>query len=186
MAEGIFDCVLGDMTDSRGGFFSSRDADSEGKEGWYYLWQPGEIESVLGQPEGEFVCRYYGVSDEGNFEDQNILHVPRAPGEFARRHGISEEELEERLAAARRQLLAARGRRVPPSADDKILAASNGMMIAALARGHQVLGEKRYLEAAEHAADFILGEMVREGVLLHTDRNRGEGRPAQRVARLSR
>ena len=170
VAAGIFDYVLRDMTDPRGGFHSAEDADSEGEEGKFYVWRPEEITAVLGEEEGAFFCRCYGVSEEGNFEGRNILHVPRDRAAFLQREGISEAELEDRLALLRRKLLAERDKRVRPAKDDKVLAAWNGMMISALARGYQVLGNERYRAAAEKAADFVLAEMVREGVLLRTYR----------------
>ncbi|MFH1268275.1 MAG: thioredoxin domain-containing protein, partial [Planctomycetota bacterium] len=170
VAAGIFDYVLRDMTDSRGGFHSAEDADSEGEEGKFYVWRPEEITAVLGEEEGGFFCRCYGVSEEGNFEGSNILHVPRDREAFLRAEGISEAELEGRLAPLRRKLLAVRDKRVRPAKDDKVLAAWNGMMISAFARGYQVLGDQRYRSAAEGAADFVLAQMVREGVLLRTYR----------------
>lgn len=175
VAAGILDYVLREMSDPRGGFHSSQDADSEGREGKYYLWRPDEIQTVLGERDGAFFCQYYGVSEPGNFEGSNILHVPHEPAAFARRQGIAEQQLHDRLTPLRRRLLAERNRRVPPGKDDKVLAAWNGMMISALARGYQVLGEKRYLEAAQRAADFVLSEMVRDGALLRTYRNYGDG-----------
>ena len=170
VAAGIFDYVLRDMTDARGGFHSAEDADSEGEEGKFYVWRPDQIRAALGEEDAALFAECYGVSESGNFEGRNILHVPKNPAAFARRKGLSEEELEERLAPLRRKLLAERARRVRPGKDDKVLSAWNGMMISALARGHQVLGEKRYLAAAEKAADFVLTEMLREGTLLRTYR----------------
>jgi uncharacterized protein len=176
VAADTLDYVLREMSDARGGFHASQDADSEQSEGKFYLWRPGEIEAVLGPEDGGLACQYYGVSEHGNFESGNILHVPQEPAVFARRHEISEEQLHARLAPLRRRLLAERSRRVPPGKDDKVLAAWNGMMISALSRGYQVLGETRYLEAAERAANFVLSEMVRDGVLLRARRTCGDGR----------
>ena len=171
VATDILDYVLRDMSDSRGGFHSSQDADSEGKEGKYYLWRPDEVESVLGTEKGRFFCEYYGISKQGNFEGDSILHMPCDPVVFAHRHDLSEQQLYDRLTPLQHQLLAERNRRIPPGKDDKVLAAWNGLMISALAHGYQVLGEKRYLAAAEQAADFILNEMVDHGTLLRAYRN---------------
>jgi hypothetical protein len=170
VAEGIFRYVLRDMTDPRGGFHSAEDADSEGVEGKFYVWRPEEIQAALGEEDGAFLAEYYGATERGNFEGSNVLHVPHDPAAFARQKGLSEEELEDRLEPLRRKLLAVRSRRVRPGKDDKVLTACNGMMISALARGYQVLEDRRYLEAAERAADFVLDEMVREGTLLRTYR----------------
>jgi uncharacterized protein len=181
VAADICDYVLRDMRDPQGGFHSSQDADSEGIEGKYYLWRPDEIESLLGKEDGRLVCEYYGVSDEGNHEGGGILHVPSDPAGFARRHNLSEQHLLERLTLLRRRLLVERGRRVPPGKDDKVLAAWNGMMISALARGYQVFGKKPYLQAAERAADFILNEMICDGMLLRIYRNRSNGGVANKL-----
>jgi hypothetical protein len=170
VATGILQYVLREMTDRRGGFHSAEDADSQGEEGKFYVWRPQQIRAVLGEPDGAFFSEFYGVTDGGNFEGSNILHVPHDPASFAEAKGISQEELEERLAPLRGKLLAARSRRVRPGKDDKVLAAWNGMMISAFARAYQVLGDERYLRAAERAAHFVLGEMVRDGVLLRTYR----------------
>jgi hypothetical protein len=179
VAEETLDYVLRDMTDGRGGFHSAEDADSEGEEGKFYVWTRGEIFALLGDEEAEVFCDYYGASDAGNFEGKNVLHVAEDPAGFARRRDLSDEELEARLAPLRQKLLAARAERARPGKDDKILAAWNGMMVSALAKGYQVLGEPRYREAAERAADFILAEMVRDGVLLRSyragDDEAGEG-----------
>ena len=170
VAAGIFDYVLRDMTDPRGGFHSAEDADSEGEEGNFYVWRSDEIRAALGDDDAALFAECYGVSERGNFEGRNILHLARDPADFAREKGLAEQELEERLAPLRRKLLAERARRVRPGKDDKVLAAWNGMMIVALARGYQVLGEKRYLDAAKRAADFVLDEMVRDGTLRRTYR----------------
>ena len=175
VAADVFDYVLREMTDPRGGFHTSQDADSEQNEGKFYVWRPDEIRTILGPREGDFFCEYFSVSAQGNFEGSNILHAPRDWEDFAHRCGLSPQQLHERLAPLCGRLLAERNRRVPPGKDDKVLAAWNGMMISALARGYQVFGEKRYLEAATRAADFVLGAMVRDGVLLRTYRDTGDG-----------
>jgi hypothetical protein len=170
VATGIFAYVLRDMTDPGGGFYSSEDADSEGEEGKFYVWRLDEIASILGDSDGRLFSDYYGVTAAGNFEGQNILHIPRDPAEIARDEGITADQLAWRMGPLRQKLLSARSRRVRPGLDDKVLAAWNGMMISALARGSQVLGDERYLDAARKAADFVLSEMVRDGVLLRTYR----------------
>jgi uncharacterized protein YyaL (SSP411 family) len=165
VATDTLDYVIREMSDRGGGFHSSQDADSEGEEGKYYLWRPEEIDAVLGVEDGRLFGSFYGVSDRGHFEGSNILHVPHEAATFAARWGLSEQQLHERLTPMRARLLAARSRRVAPGKDDKVLAAWNGMMISALAKGYQVLGDDRYLDAAERAADFILQAMFREDVL---------------------
>jgi len=175
VATEILDYVLQDMTDRRGGFHSSEDADSEGEEGKFFVWRPDEIKRFLGEQDGALFCEYYGVTGEGNFEGFSILHVSQEPSEFARERGISLKQLENQLTPLRDKLREAREARVRPGKDDKVIAAWNGMMISALARGYQILGEERFLKAAERAANFVSTEMVRDGALLRTYRGKGGG-----------
>jgi uncharacterized protein YyaL (SSP411 family) len=150
------DYLLRDMAAPGGGFFSATDADSEGVEGKYFVWTEKEIRERLG-PEADRFASFHGVTAEGNFEGENILHVPRA-----------DEKEWEALAGARAALLEARSRRVPPLRDEKVLAAWNGLAISALAVGGRVLAEPRWVEAARRAAGFVLAEMRRDGRLLRS------------------
>jgi len=174
----IFDYVLRDMTDPRGGFYSAEDADSEGVEGKFYVWSEDEIREVLDDQQFAAFSRVYGVSREGNFEGSNILHRAMSPPEAAAELGVDPELLESRLAESRRLLFERREHRVRPGRDDKVLAAWNGLMIHALARGAVVLDEPRYLEAARRAADFVLDEMRQDGQLLRRWRGGKAGIPA--------
>ena len=156
-AREIFAYVLRDMTSPEGAFYSSEDADSEGREGKFYTWTLDEIMEILG--DGDLLARYYGVTESGNFEGENIPHVPVRPEEFARDNNIEPERLEEKLERSRRKLFEHREKRTHPFKDDKILTDWNGLMIAALARGAQAFNEKQYAVAARRAADFILKKM---------------------------
>ena len=177
VAREILDYVLREMTDDDGGFHSSEDADSEGREGKYYLWDRSEAMAILGADDGELFSGHYGITERGNFEGRNILNVPQAPAEFAQERGMEEEDLAARLAPFREKLRAVRHERVHPARDDKVLAAWNGMMISALAQGRQVLGEKRFGDAAERTGRFIRTKMVVDGDLVRSYR-RGEARHA--------
>jgi len=157
------------MTDPAGGFWSTLDADSEGEEGRFYVWTPAQIREVLGEELGAFACRWFDVNDAGNFEHgASTLTLSKTPDQFAKVVGLPLEEVNAKIAEARKRLFEARAKRVRPGTDTKILAAWNGLMIAALARGAQVLDEPRYAIAAGKAADFVLGTMVRDGRLLRT------------------
>ncbi len=171
VAKETLDYVLRDMTDESGGFHSTEDADSEGEEGKFYVWDDGEIRSLLGGEDAKLFMDFYGVTARGNFEGHNILNVPVPPEEFSAKHGLGAADLEKRLKPMRERLLAARAKRVRPSKDDKVLADWNGLMISAFARGSQVLGDAAYRRAAERAADFVLTTMRGEaGQLLHAHR----------------
>jgi uncharacterized protein YyaL (SSP411 family) len=156
-AREIFAYLLRDMTDPDGGFYSAEDADSEGREGWFYLWTPDEVRAVLGPELADLFCRFYDISPAGNFEHgKSIAHISTPMQSFADQRGLQLDELQRLLEDARSRLHAAREQRIHPLKDDKILTSWNGLMIAALARGYQVLGDANYAAAAEKAADFLL------------------------------
>ncbi|MBX3433699.1 MAG: thioredoxin domain-containing protein [Pirellulales bacterium] len=162
------DYVLRDMTDPVGGFHSTEDADSEGHEGLFSTWTPAELAAVLGDDAAETFGRVYDVSDAGNFEGRNILHLPRSIEQAAKLMNRDADSLAAELAASRAKLFAARERRVRPGKDDKVLVSWNALAIDALARAGATLGEPRFAAAAQHAADFLLRELRRpDGRLLH-------------------
>ncbi|HTT95644.1 MAG TPA: thioredoxin domain-containing protein [Solirubrobacterales bacterium] len=174
ICEETLDWMLREMRGPEGGFYSAYDADSEGEEGKFYVWTPAQIRAVLdgpsgvdptgatgmkGRPRTEEMLAYYGVTEAGNFEGRNILHL--ADGAAA--------PAPEGLDAGRAALLAARATRVPPGLDDKRLTSWNALAIAALAEAGAVLGRDDYLEAATACAEFVLGTMRDEsGRLLRT------------------
>jgi hypothetical protein len=171
VATEVLDYVLREMTSPQGGFYSATDADSEGEEGKFFVWAAAEVEAVLGEEEARRFCAYYDVSERGNWEGKNILNTSRTGMRVAKALGLTEEELERSVAASRTALYDARRRRVPPALDDKVLTAWNGLMIAALAEGYRVLGDRRYLEAANRAASFLLATLTTaDGRLLRTYR----------------
>jgi uncharacterized protein len=162
-AKEIFTYVLRDMVAPEGGFYSAEDADSEGKEGLFYIWTPGEIKRHLGKDPGELVCRFYDITEKGNFEDGlSIAHMPRAQKEFAEAEGIRLSKLETTLESGRERLFDVRKQRIHPLKDDKILTSWNGLMIAAFSKACQVFGDKAYADAARGAADFILKKLKTE------------------------
>ena len=162
------DYVLREMTDPAGGFYSTQDADSEGEEGKFYVWTPGEIEAVLGSEAAATFCYVYDVSDEGNFEGRNILNLPKTIEQCAAIRKRDLNELVQELNGSRTKLLAARNQRIAPGLDDKVLVGWNGLMIDALAAAAAALDELRYLTAATRAADFLLTHLRDEqGRLSH-------------------
>jgi len=176
----IFDYVMADLQSPEGGFYSSRDADSDGLEGAFYIWTIGQVQEVLGNEDAELFCKYYNVTESGNWFEQrghapkgpkNVLRIQQPIAAFAKTHGLSADEFSGKIKTWRKAMLAARAKRTPPALDDKILTAWNGLMIASLAKGSRVLDEPKYAESAARAADFILTKMQRDGRLLRTYRN---------------
>ena len=171
VVEETLDYVLREMTDPTGGFYSTQDADSEGHEGKFFVWTAADIDAALGAEAGLFK-EAYGVTPRGNFEGHSILFVAAAPDELATRHSFPEAEVRRRLDTARHSLFALRARRVAPGRDDKVLAAWNGLMLAAMAEAAQVFGRDDYRQAARANGDFILSRLRgADGALLRSWRN---------------
>jgi hypothetical protein len=182
MARDIFAYVAERLTGTDGEFFSAEDADSlvdatgrdaqaTAKEGAFYGWDQTEIVAVLGR-DAEFFGGHFGVKAEGNvpaeidpqgeLKGKNILRQVRPLAESARLAGLTTEQASNRLQAALEKLKAVRAARPRPLLDDKVITAWNGLMISALAKGAQVLGEERYLAAALRAAEFVARELYDE------------------------
>lgn len=163
------DYLLSRMTDPlEGGFYATEDADSEGEEGKYYVWDRTEVNSLLGTERAERFCRIYDVSPHGNWEGQNILNLLKPLEQVASADGVELEWLRNELAADKSRLLAARQLRVPPGKDTKILSSWNGLALAAFAHAAWALNEPDYLAAATRCAAFIKRRMVAsDGRLLH-------------------
>ncbi len=179
-ARNILTYVLRDMTDSKGGFYSAEDADSEGVEGKFYVWSEEEIRSILPLEEADFVIRVFNIEKNGNFLDEsarintgvNILHLQKSLPEIASDLKISEQEIQNRWAVARRKLFSVREKRIHPSKDDKILTDWNGLMIAAFAKASVAFGDQQYAEAAAKAVDFVLEHLRKpDGRLMHRYRD---------------
>jgi uncharacterized protein len=178
--EETLDWLLREMRGPEGGFYSAYDADSEGEEGKFYVWTPEEIRAVLDGvaavgargPDAEpapldpdAILAYYGVTEAGNFEGKNILHL--ADGAAAERPAGLDD--------ARAALLAARAERVWPELDDKRLTSWNALAISALAEAGAVLGRSDYLEAATKCAEFLTTTM-RDPATGHLLRTYKDGR----------
>jgi uncharacterized protein len=180
-AKETLDYVLRDLKSPEGGFYSAEDADSEGEEGKFYLWTQKEFENVLSAKDADLVIKIFGVKSEGNYFEapsgrngKNILHFTASIEQLASDLNLTIDELISKIGKIRNALFEIREKRVHPAKDDKILSDWNGLMIAALARASQVLGERRYLQAAVDAADFILKEMKGTDYLLYHRYAKGE------------
>ncbi len=146
-----------ELTSPAGGFYSAIDADSDGKEGAYYIWSYNEIIELLGEEEGSLFANAYDITEEGNFEGSNIPNliftdVDALLEEFQ----LSLDELEEGLEASRKILLLERREaKSYPHLDDKILTSWNALMIVALTKAAGTFNESSLLEKAERAISFL-------------------------------
>jgi len=175
VAEETLDYVKREMTAPEGGFYSSQDADSEGVEGKFFVWSQTEIISALGDQAGAVFADYYDVTEGGNFEGHNILHVNTSLEDLAGKHNLSMDEVREIIGSSRRKLFAIREERVKPGRDEKILTAWNGMMLIAFAEAAAILNREDYAEVARANARFLLTTHRKDGLLLRTSRS-GESR----------
>jgi uncharacterized protein len=155
------DYVAREMQGPEGGYYSATDADSEGVEGKFFVWEPHELEELLGDADAERFCAYYDVTPQGNWEGVNVLRVQRSHEAVAEELGISVQTLRDSLSRALPILYEARSQRVPPLLDDKVLVAWNGLMIDAFASAARVFPEQGYAESAERAATFLLERLAR-------------------------
>ncbi len=167
VAEETLGYVRREMTDASGAFYSTQDADSEGVEGKFFVWDKEEVETLLGPEDARLFCAYFDVTEGGNFEERNILHVERPAAEVARGLGVTVERLREAVERGSGILFTERERRVKPGRDEKVITAWNGLMLEAFAEAAAVLEREEYREAAEHNADFIIDTLLRDGLLLH-------------------
>src|SRR5215471_3071390 len=171
IVEETLDYVVREMTDKRGGFYSSQDADSEGEEGKFFVWSKPEVLKLLGEREAAIFFDYYDVTDRGNFEAKNILHVNAALDEVARKNAATTDEARQAIETGRRKLFAAREHRIKPGRDEKILTAWNGLMLTSFAEASAVLSRDDYLQVARANARFLLRELQRDGLVLRTWKN---------------
>lgn len=154
VAEQIGEYVIRKMTSPMGGFYSAEDADSEGEEGKFYIWDKKEIFDILGKEDGELFCKIYQITEKGNFAGSNTPNL--IDNEY-----FESVYKENDIAALRNKLYEYREKRVHPFKDDKILTSWNGLMIAAMAFSGRVYGDMRFIDAATNAADFIIKNLRR-------------------------
>ena len=172
-AEEILQYVLRDMVSEDGLFLSAEDADSEGREGKFYLWKDSELRSILDSEDYHSAVQVFSTTESGNtsveeLQGENILHLKEMPQQVAQRFGVDEHQLRKSLERIRKILFEQRELRVRPFRDDKALTDWNGLMIAAFAGAAQAFGNEEYTRAAVKAAAFILENMVGgDGRLFH-------------------
>jgi len=156
ISENIVEFISREMTSKKGGFYSAIDADSEGVEGKYYVWDYDEIYEILGEDVGNLYTAVYDITPEGNFEGKNIPNkIEGFFDETAQNHHITTDELHLKLDEARKSLLEAREKRNYPHVDDKILTSWNAMMITALAKAGKTFQNGVFVERAIQASQFI-------------------------------
>ncbi len=173
-----------EMTSPDGVFYSALDADSNGKEGEFYVWTTEELDKVLGDKSDVALLRaVYGVTGSPNFEEKfHILRLSRPLEEIGKERKLSAEEFDKKLALLKQKLFDYRARRERPFLDTKVLTAWNGQMIAGYAKAGAALKEPEYVQAAEKAADFILKNLrTKDGRLLRAWSVKSDGKPEAKL-----
>lgn len=149
-----------EMTSPEGLFYAALDADSEGVEGKFYIWDYEEFAAVIGD-DATLLAAYFNVTTTGNWEEEqsNILQRKFTDEEFAEMHNLEIKVLQEKVKNAKANLLVKRTKRIRPGLDDKCLVAWNAMTIKSLAEASSVFGNSEYYESAKRAALFILSNL---------------------------
>jgi len=162
-----------ELSDETGGFYSSLDADSEGEEGKFYVWQATEIDSLLGE-DAEVYKQYFSVTKGGNWEHTNILHITKEASKIADKFDIELSELNKIISSGNEILFAERSKRIRPGLDDKILCSWNALMVDGLLRSYEAFGDKAYYNSAKRCLDFILNSLKKEDGSLYRNYKNGK------------
>jgi len=163
--------VISEMQSPEGGYYSTLDADSEGVEGKYYVWDPAELLSVLTGPEYEVVAARFGLEGAPNFEGNWHLNLSGTMDSVAGQCSLDKDEAGRLLESAMRKLLHHRSERIRPQCDDKILTSWNGLMVGALARAGRILEIEEFVLSAETALEYVRSVLWQDDRLVATARN---------------
>ncbi len=164
--EEIFEYVDREMASPEGAFFTSQDADTEGREGIYFTWELKEVLDILGPRHAKVFAKMYGITPAGQFERRNVLRVIQSMEKTAEEEGMPIFEVGHIIKNGKQALLEARNKRSQPHRDEKVLTGWNGLMISALAKGFVVLRKESYLQRAATCADFIWNHLWQDDFLL--------------------
>jgi uncharacterized protein YyaL (SSP411 family) len=175
IANATADWMLTDMRSPQGGFYATRDADSEGEEGLYYLWTPEQVRELLDEADYTMFAGRFGLDASANFEGRWHLTVQRSIEDVAADAGVAESDALDAIERGKQVLLAARAGRIPPERDEKQLTAWNALAIRGLAIAGQSLERGDLVDAAADAVDFIRGTLIVDGRLLASYKD-GEAR----------
>ena len=161
IAISILDYVLREMHSEEGAFYAAQDADAQGEEGKFYTFTTAEITSIL-HDEAEAFVRFFGMTDKGNFEEKNVLHLQSINDQEWRDWVLQSHHQDKHMTALVNKVYAYREQRVPPFKDDKVLLGWNGLMISAFAKAERLFGDGQYGNAAIAAHDFLMEHLRSE------------------------
>jgi hypothetical protein len=166
--------AIRELGQKEGGFYSSLDADSEGEEGKYYIWSAQELQTVLSTDEYEIAKKYYGISEEGNWEEDKNILTRQLSQDIKGDYAISKSEFDSVINQMEDKLFTERAKRVRPGTDDKVLASWNALMCNGLTDAYRVFGNTDYLERAKENAEFVLSKMSKDDGGLYRNYKKGK------------
>ena len=152
--------VKREMTSPEGGFYSALDADSEGVEGKFYVWSKAEIDTILGK-DAEIFNAYYGVTESGNWEEEQTNHLYATQFDFTKGFGLADEDVKKIILSCKQKMLVERAKRVRPGLDDKILTSWNGLMLKGYIDAYKTFAEPEFLSTALTNANFIKTNLLK-------------------------
>ena len=165
------DFIERELMHESGYFYSSLDADSEGEEGKFYVWEAEELKTLLAD-NYEIYKAYYSVKEKGNWEHTNILHRTQTLGQIANKFNKEKKEIASIIEAANALLMAERSKRIRPGLDDKTITSWNALMVSGYAEAHKTFGEMNHKTRATTAMDFIFDkQMNADGQLFRNYKN---------------
>ncbi len=159
VAEETLEYVRRELLHESGGFYTAQDADSEGVEGKFFVWEPLEFAEVLGAEIGTVAAAYWSVSETGNFEGKNILWAPNDDDDVATDQGMSVPEMKAQVQQAKKLLFERRETRIKPGLDDKIITSWNALMQKAFAAAGAILNRAEYVDIARRNAEFLRSQL---------------------------
>jgi uncharacterized protein YyaL (SSP411 family) len=170
--EETFEWLQTEMMHPEGGFYSALDADSEGEEGKFYVWQKKKIQDIL-KEDADLFCDYYSVKDEGNWEHgNNILFRALPDDKFLTKHSLTAEDWKLKLRKFKDKLLEVRDIRIKPGLDDKVITSWNAMMVCGLVDAFKATGDDRFRKVAVKNTQFLESELMEESTLYRSYKNK--------------
>jgi uncharacterized protein YyaL (SSP411 family) len=167
VVEQTIDWAIRELRSPDGGFYSSFDADSEGHEGKFYVWSADEFDALLGD-DAPVARTHWGVTDEGNFEGDNILFVAMSTGGVAKQLSMPESDVVDAVSRARATLYSERAKRVWPGRDEKILTSWNALMVRGIAEAARAFENDAYRDVAIESALFLFRTVCHDGRVLRS------------------
>ncbi len=168
VTEETADWIIKEMQSDEGGYYSALDADSEGEEGKYYVWQRDDIQNILDKNTFELFAHTYGLNHEPNFEGKWHLYLKNNLEETATHFKKDVLECKELISNCKTRLYEKREQRIRPGLDDKILGSWNGLMVKGMAQAGRLLNNESYINSASKALDFIIDNLWKNARLLAT------------------